>query len=67
MCVGRGEEVFSESDVNTFGFGLKLLSAKPVKFTPWYPFGFAPNPGLSQILCPGRQTSLVNFSGPSSQ
>lgn len=62
-CVCRGEEVFSEAHIGIFGFGLKLRSAKPLKFTPPYPFDFAPNPNLV-FWASG---TLVNLSGPGSE
>lgn len=58
-----GGDVFSESNINIFGFGLKLPSAKPLIFTPRYPFDFALNPNLV-FWASG---TLVNLSGPGSQ
>lgn len=59
MCVLRGE-VFSESHISIFGFGLKVPSAKPLKFTPRYPFAFAPN--LNLVFW--ASGTLVNLSAP---
>ena len=61
VCVWWGE-VFSKSYVHIFNFGLKLLSVNPLKFTPHYPFDFAPNLVPLEYFLFWAPGTLINFS-----